>query len=160
MYPLSSRFAKSPGQSPSLSPSQLVSKSPSFSFVQLEFWFGPNLIHIQRVGLSIFYLPSSWTNVLLLFDCCSFFVCFDVAVRSRSLTFYYFSCSLKWLSTGASFVVATSYFKYMGYNTLFHFMIDVLNLKLCFATDVLTESQVRYPSLVPFFLMEFLYFTG
>ena len=23
----------------------------------------------------------------------------------------------------------------------FHFMIDVLNLKLCFATDVLTESE-------------------
>ncbi len=49
----------------------------------------------------------------------------------------------------------------------FHFMIDVLNLKLCFATDVLTErGQVRYPSLAPFFhsdlnlLMEFLYFTG
>ena len=57
-------------------------------------------------------------------------------------------------------MVATSCFKYMGYNTFFPFTIDVLNLKLCFATDVLTESQVRYPSLVPFFLMEFLYFTG
>ena len=32
-------------------------------------------------------------------------------------------------------------FKYMGYNTCFHFMIDVLNLKLCFATDVLTERS-------------------
>ena len=30
---------------------------------------------------------------------------------------------------------------YMGYNTCFHFMIDVLNLKLCFATDVLTERS-------------------
>ena len=64
-------------------------------------------------------------------------------------------------------MVATSCFKYMGYNTFFHFTIDVLNLKLCFATDVLTErGQVRYPSLAPFFhsdlnlLMEFLYFTG
>ena len=48
-----------------------------------------------------------------------------------------------WLSTGASFVVAMSCFKYMGYNPLFffHFVIDVLNLKLCFATDVLTERS-------------------
>ena len=38
-------------------------------------------------------------------------------------------------------MVATSYFKYMGYNTCFHFMIAVLNLKLCFATDVLTERS-------------------
>ena len=44
-------------------------------------------------------------------------------------------------------MVATSCFKYMGYNTLFfifhffHFMADVLNLKLCFATDVLTERS-------------------
>ena len=30
--------------------------------------FRPNLIHIQQVGLSIFYLPSFWTNVLLLYD--------------------------------------------------------------------------------------------
>ena len=27
------------------------------------------------------------------------------------------------------------------YNTFFHFMIDVLNLKLCFSTDVLTERS-------------------
>ena len=38
-------------------------------------------------------------------------------------------------------MVATSCFKYMGYNTFFHFTIDVLNLKLCFATDVLTERS-------------------
>ena len=40
-------------------------------------------------------------------------------------------------------MVATSSFKYMGYNTffIFHFMIDVLHLKLCFATDVLTERS-------------------
>ena len=40
-------------------------------------------------------------------------------------------------------MVAMSCFKYMGYNTFlfFHFMIDVLNLKLCFATDVLTERS-------------------
>ena len=49
-------------------------------------------------------------------------------------------------------MVATSCFKYMGYNTFFiffffffffffRFMIDVLNLKLCFATDVLTERS-------------------
>ena len=60
--------------------------------------------------------------------------------------FHYFSFSLKWISTGASFMVATSCFKYMGYkyNTFFHFfhfMIDVLNLKLCFITDVLTERS-------------------
>ena len=74
VYPLSSRFAKSPGQSPSSPPSQSVSKSPSqslsqspiqsFSFVQLAFWL--NLIHIQQVGLTVFYLPSSW----LMFYCC------------------------------------------------------------------------------------------
>ena len=41
-------------------------------------------MHIQQVGLSIFYLPGFWTKVLLLFDCCSFFVfvLFDLAVRS------------------------------------------------------------------------------
>ena len=64
--------------------------------------------------------------------------------------FHYFSRSLEWLSTGASFVLSTSCFKYMGYNTFFHVMIDVLNLKVCFATDVL-RGQVRYPSLAPFF---------
>ena len=40
-----------------------------------------------------------------------------------------------------SFVVATSCFKYVGYNNFFHFMIDVLNLKLCIATDVLTDRS-------------------
>ena len=57
---------KSPGQSPnqvsrsvSKSVSRSVSESPSqsFSFVQLVFWL--NLIYIQQVGLTIFYLPSS-----------------------------------------------------------------------------------------------------
>ena len=38
-------------------------------------------------------------------------------------------------------MVATNCFKYMGYNTIFHFMIFVLNLKLCFAKDVLTERS-------------------
>ena len=68
--------------------------------------------------------------------------------------------------------VATSCFKYMGYNTFFffflHFTIDVLNLKLCFATDVLTEGSgsLSEPGSNFFFhsdlylLMEFLYFTG
>ena len=80
----------------------------------------------------------------LMFDCCSFFVLFDLAVRSgvADVSFFFFlSRSLKWLSTGASFVAATSCFKYMCYNTSFHFMIDVLNLKLCFATDVVTERS-------------------
>ena len=65
-------------------------------------------------------------------------------------------------------MVARSCFKYMGYNTLFfHFTIDVLNLKLCFATDVLTErsGSLSEPGSIFFhsdlnFLMEFLYFTG
>ena len=38
-------------------------------------------------------------------------------------------------------MVVTSCFKYMGYNNFSHFMIDVLNLKLCFVTDVLTERS-------------------
>ena len=39
-------------------------------------------------------------------------------------------------------MVAAICFKYMGYNPFFfHFTIDVLNLKLCFATDVLTERS-------------------
>ena len=39
-------------------------------------------------------------------------------------------------------MVATSCFKYMGYNTsFFHFTIDVLNLKLCFAADIQTERS-------------------
>ena len=53
------------------------------------------------------------------------------------------SRSLKLLGTGASFVVVTSCFRYMGYKKNSHFMIDVLNLKLCFVTltDVLTERS-------------------
>ena len=54
------------------------------------------------------------------------------------------SRSFKRLGTGASFVVVTSCFRYMGYNNFSHFMIDVLNLKLCFVTlltDVLTERS-------------------
>ena len=64
--------------------SQSLSLQVFQSFVQLEFWFRPNLIHIQQVGLSVFYPPSFWTSVLLLFDCCSFCfaVLFDLAVRS------------------------------------------------------------------------------
>ena len=38
-------------------------------------------------------------------------------------------------------MVVTSCFGYMGYKKKSHFMIDVLNLKLCFATDVLTERS-------------------
>ena len=38
-------------------------------------------------------------------------------------------------------MVATSCFSYIGYNILSHFMVDVLNLKLRFATDVLTERS-------------------
>ena len=64
-------------------------------------------------------------------------------------------------------MVATSCLKYMGYNTFFHFMIDVLNLKLCFATDVLTErsGSLSEPGSIFFhsdlnLLMEFHYFTG
>ena len=38
-------------------------------------------------------------------------------------------------------MVVTSCFRYMGYNNFYHFMIDVLNLKLRFATDVLTEKS-------------------
>ena len=64
-------------------------------------------------------------------------------------------------------MVAMSCFKYMGYNTFFHFMIDVLNLKLRFATDVLTErsGSLSKPGSIFFhsdlnLLKEFLYFTG
>ena len=38
-------------------------------------------------------------------------------------------------------MVITSCFRYMGYKKNSHFMIDVLNLKLHFATDVLTERS-------------------
>ena len=102
---------------------------------KLVFWL--NLIHIQQVALTIFYLPSSW----LMFDCCLIVVVSMVWDLASLMFFSYSSRSLKWLSTGASFVVATSCFKYMGYNTCLHFMITVLNLKLCFATDVLTERS-------------------
>ena len=68
-------------------------------------------------------------------------------------------------------MVATSCFKYMVitlFSFFFHLMIDVLNLKLCFATDVLTEKSgsLSEPGSIFFFhsdlnfLMEFLYFTG
>ena len=55
--------------------------------------------------------------------------------------FDYSSRSLKRLVTGANFVVVTSCFRYMGYKKNSHFMIDVLNLKLRFVTDVLTERS-------------------
>ena len=38
-------------------------------------------------------------------------------------------------------MVVTSCFRYMDYDNFSHFMIDVLNLKLCFVTDVLTERS-------------------
>ena len=38
-------------------------------------------------------------------------------------------------------MVAMSCFRYMGYNNFSHFMIDVLNLKLHFGTDFLTERS-------------------
>ena len=59
-------------------------------------------------------------------------------------------------------MVAMSCFTYLGYNPFSHFMIDVLNLKLRFTTDVL-RVQVHYSSLAPFLhsdlnlLMECLY---
>ena len=155
-----SHFAKSPGQSPSQSPGQSpsqvsrsvsksvsrsVSESPSqsFSFVQLVFWI--SLIHIQLVGLTIFYLPSSW----LMFYCCLIVVVFMVwSCRKIWRRWCFISISHvrlnDYISTGASFVVATSCFKYMVitlFSSFFHLMIDVLNLKLCFATDVLTERS-------------------
>ena len=43
-------------------------------------------------------------------------------------------------------MVVTSCFRYMGYNSFSHFMIDVLNLKLRFVTDVLTEpGSIFFP---------------
>ena len=57
--------AKSPSKSPSLS-------SFFYSSVQLVFWL--NLIYIQQVGLSIFYLSGSW----LMFYCCLIVVFFMV----------------------------------------------------------------------------------
>ena len=57
-------------------------------------------------------------------------------------------------------------FRYMGYNFFSHFMIDVLSLKLCFVTDVLTErsGSLSEPGSIFFhsilnLLREFLYFT-
>ena len=38
-------------------------------------------------------------------------------------------------------MVVMSCFSYMGYKKISHFMIDVLNLKLRFVTDVLTERS-------------------
>ena len=38
-------------------------------------------------------------------------------------------------------MVVTSCFRYMGYNSFSHFMIDVLNLELRFVTDVPTERS-------------------
>ena len=64
-------------------------------------------------------------------------------------------------------MVVMSCFRYMGYNTFFRFMIDVLNLKLCFATNVLTERSglLSEPGSIFFHsdlyhLMELNYFTG
>ena len=66
-------------------------------------------------------------------------------------------------------VVAMSCFKYMGYKkNLNHFTTDVLNLKLCFATHVLTErsgslsnpGSIFFPHSDLNLLMEFLYFAG
>ena len=61
-----------------------------------------------------------------------------------------------------------SFFLFFLIKTKFHFMIDLLNLKLCFATDVLTErsGSLSEPGSIFFFqsdlnlLKKFLYFTG
>ena len=90
------------------------------------FWL--NLIHIQQVGLTIFYLPSS----RLMFYCCLIVAVFMVwSCRKiwRRWCLTYSSRSLKWLGTGASFVVVTSCFRYMDYR----------KKKSHFTTDVLTE---------------------
>ena len=44
---------------------------------------------------------------------------------------------------------------HMGYKKNSHFMIDVLNLKLCFVTDVLTErsGSLSEPSSILFILI-------
>ena len=64
-------------------------------------------------------------------------------------------------------MVVTSCFRYMGYNNFSHFMIDVLNLKLCFVTDVLMDRSGSLSEPGSIFihsnlnlLKEFLYFTG
>ena len=51
-------------------------------------------------------------------------------------------------------MVVTNCFRYMGYNNFSHFMIDVLNLKLHFITDVLTErsGSLSEPG-SPFFIL-------
>ena len=53
------------------------------------------------------------------------------------------------------FVVVTSCFRYMGYKKNSHFMIDVLNLKLRFVTDVLTErsGSLSEPGFIFFILI-------
>ena len=64
-------------------------------------------------------------------------------------------------------MVVTSCFRYMDYKNISHFMIDVLNLKLCFVTDVLTErsGSLSEPGSTDFvhsnlnLLKEFLYFS-
>ena len=58
--------------------------------------------------------------------------------------FDYSSRSLKRLGTGASFVVVTSCFRYMDYKNISHFMINVLNLKLCFVTLRRSDGEVRF----------------
>ena len=52
-------------------------------------------------------------------------------------------------------MVVMSCFRYMGYKKKNHFMIDVLNLKLRFVTDVLTERSVSLsePSSIFFILI-------
>ena len=52
-------------------------------------------------------------------------------------------------------MVVTSCFRYMGYKKNSHFMIDVLNLKLRFTTDVLTErsGSLSEPGSILFFIL-------
>ena len=83
--------------------------------------------------------------------------------------FHYFSRSLKSIKHSVQLRGSHELFQIYALYQLcvFHFTIDVLNLKLCFATDVLIErsGSLFEPGSIFFhsdlnLLMEFLYFTG
>ena len=114
--------------------------------VKLVFWL--NLIHIQQVALTIFYLPSSW----MMFYCCLIVVVSMPVWDLASLMFSgYFSRSLKWLSTGASFVVARVV------SNIWVITLVFISWLLCWILNCVSlqmfwlRGQVRYPSLALFF---------
>ena len=78
-----------------------------------------------------------------MFYCCLIVVVlwFDLAVRSGVADVWLFFTFAWTIRCRGQLRGSHGLFRYMDYNNFSHFVIDVLNLGLCFVTDVLTERS-------------------